>query len=174
MKIIVTVILSLIFSLLLTAQEKTAQEKTEQEIKKAQNFVLEDMDGDFVELSELTGEGPLLLSFWATWCKPCIEEMKELNKIYEEYKEAGFNLVAISTDSEKNVSRVKPFIKSKNYKFIVLLDTNSEVARLYYAQPIPYTVLLDANGSIVYSHLGYKKGDEKEIERLVKSLLEKS
>lgn len=169
MRKMITVILILIFSAILTAQENSARE-----IKKAQNFILEDLDGDFVELYDITGDGPILLSFWATWCKPCVEEMKELNKIYKEYKSEGFNLIAISIDSEKNVARVKPFIKAKNYDFTVLLDTNSEVARIYYAQVVPYTVLLDENGSIVYSHLGYKKGDEKEIEKLIKSLIEKS
>jgi peroxiredoxin len=169
MKIFITVLLTLAFTISLTAQQESVKET-----KKAQNFMLEDLEGEYVELNELTGDGPLLLSFWATWCKPCIEEMQELNKIYEEYKSDGFNLVAISVDSEKSLSRVKPFIKSKNYDFTVLLDTNSEVARLYYAQPVPYTVLLDSDGTIVYSHLGYKKGDEKELEKLIKSLIKKS
>jgi cytochrome c biogenesis protein CcmG/thiol:disulfide interchange protein DsbE len=169
MRKMITIILILIFSVILTAQEESGPD-----IKKAQNFILEDLDGEFVELYKITGDGPILLSFWATWCKPCVEEMKELNKIYEEYKSQGFKLVAISIDSEKSVSRVKPFIKSKNYEFPVLFDTNSEVARIYYAQSVPYSILLDENGSIVYSHLGYKKGDEKEIEKLIKSLLGKS
>ena len=169
MKFFIAVFLMLSFSISIVAQDESGRE-----IKKAQNFILEDLDGDFVELNELTGEGPLLLSFWATWCKPCIEEMRELNKIYEQYKSDGFNLVAISVDSEKSLSRVKPFIKSKNYDFTVLLDTNSEVARMYYAQPVPYTVLLDPEGTIVYSHLGYKKGDEKEVEKLIQSLIKKS
>jgi len=169
MRKMITVILILIFYIALSAQQEAGQD-----IKKAQNFILEDLDGEFVELYEITGDGPILLSFWATWCKPCVEEMKELNKIYEEYKSEGFNLVAISIDSEKSVSKVKPFIKSKNYDFIVLLDTNSEVARTFYAQAVPYSVLLDENGSIVYSHMGYKKGDEKEILNLIKSLIGKS
>ena len=169
MRKMTTVILMLIFTVVLTAQDNS-----EQEIKKAHNFILEDLDGDFVELYDITGDGPILLTFWATWCRPCVDEMKALNRIYEDYKSEGFNLVAISVDSEKSVARVKPFIKSKNYDFTVLLDTNSEVARTFYAQIVPYTVLLDENGSIVYSHMGYRKGDEKEIVKLVKSLIEKS
>ena len=114
-----------------------------------------------------------LLSFWATWCKPCLEEMVEFNKIYEQYKDKGFSLLAISTDTEKSVAKVKPYIKSKGYNFPVLLDTNSEAARKFYAQQMPYTVLLDKNGNIVYTHLGYMKGDEQKVEKLITDLLEK-
>lgn len=139
--------------------------------KQALNFKLESIDGQKVELSKLYGKGPILISFWATWCKPCIEEMVELNKIYEELKDKGFNLIAISTDNEKTISKVKPFIKSRGYNFTVLLDTNSEVARKYYAQQIPFSVLLDKDGKVVQTHLGYKKGDEKKLREKIISLL---
>jgi len=141
--------------------------------RKAPNFKLVNLDGKYVELDKETGSGPVLLSFWATWCKPCLEEMVEYNKIYEQYKEKGFTLLAISTDTEKSVAKVKPYVKSKAYNFTVLLDTNSEVARKYYAQQMPYTVLLDKSGNIVYSHLGYMKGDEQKVEKLITELLEK-
>ena len=141
--------------------------------RKAPNFKLVNLDGKYVELDKETGGGPVLLSFWATWCKPCLEEMVEYNKIYEQYEDKGFTLLAISTDTEKSVAKVKPYIKSKGYNFPVLLDTNSEVARKYYAQQMPYTVLLDKSGNIVYSHLGYMKGDEQKVEKLITELLEK-
>ena len=86
-------------------------------------------------------------------------------------KEKGFNMVAISTDTEKSVSKVKPFVKSKDYPFTVLLDTNSEVARKYYANAMPYSVILDSKGNIVYSHLGYKKGDELQVRKKLEELL---
>ena len=149
--------------------------QNEEDIKgrKAPNFKLVNLDGKYVELDKETGSGPVLLSFWATWCKPCLEEMVEYNKIYEQYKDKGFTLLAISTDTEKSVAKVKPYIKSKGYNFPVLLDTNSEVARKYYAQQMPYTVLLDKSGNIVYSHLGYMKGDEQKVKKLITELLEK-
>lgn len=147
------------------------QEGETQSGKKAPNFKLEDLDGNYVELKNLIGKGPLLISFWATWCKPCLEELSEFKKIYNDLHPRGFNMVAISTDTEKSVSKVKPFVKSKDYPFAVLLDTNSEVARKYYANAMPYSVILDSRGNIVYSHLGYKKGDELQVRKKLEELL---
>lgn len=168
MRVLLLLTFVLIVSLPLTAQD-------EENItgRKAPNFKLVNLDGKYVELNKETGNGPILLSFWATWCKPCLEEMVEFNKIYEQHKDKGFTILAISTDTEKSVAKVKPYIKSKGYNFPVLLDTNSEVARKYYAQQMPYTVVLDKSGNIVYTHLGYMKGDEKKVEKLITELLEK-
>jgi peroxiredoxin len=141
-------------------------------MRRGPNFKLENLDGNMVELNTETGEGPILLSFWATWCKPCIEELSEFKKIYSEYKDKGFKMFAISTDDERTVAKVKPFVKSKGYDFNVLLDTNSDVARIYYAQAVPYSVILDKNGYIVYSHLGYMKGDEKNVREKLSELLQ--
>lgn len=165
--------LSLIIFVLFISLPILAQNEEDLSGRKAPNFKLLNLNGKYVELNKETGNGPVLLSFWATWCKPCLEEMAENNKIYNLYKEKGFTLIAISTDTEKSVAKVKPYIKSKGYNFTVLLDTNSEIARKYYAQQMPYTVLIDKSGNIVYSHLGYMKGDEQKIEKLISELLDK-
>lgn len=162
-KIILILFISLSFFSF--AQDELSQGKT------APNFKLESLDGNNFELTQALGKGPVLLSFWASWCKPCMEEMNELNKIYEELKEKGFTLLAISTDNEKTIAKVKPLVKSKGYNFTVLLDKNSDVARKYYAQQIPYSVLIDKDGKIVSSHMGYMKGDEKKLREKILSLL---
>ena len=166
-------LLLLITFLFFSSVPISAQNEEDITGRKAPNFKLVNLEGKYVELDKETGNGPVLLSFWATWCKPCLEEMVEYNKIYKQYKDKGFSLLAISTDTEKSVAKVKPYIKSKGYDFPVLLDTNSEVARKYYAQQMPYTVLLDKSGNIIYSHLGYMKGDEQKVEKLISELLEK-
>jgi len=159
-------LISILLILVLTSLPLYSQSESEG-IRKGPNFKAENLDGDIVELSSETGKGPVLLSFWATWCKPCIEELNEYKKIYEEYKDKGFKMFAISTDDEKTVAKVKPFVKSKNFQFPVLLDTNSDVARLYYAQSVPYSVILDKKGYIIYSHLGYMRGDEAKVKGII-------
>jgi len=167
MKIVFALIIVVLFSLFITAQESE-----ELAGRRAPNFVLENLDGDYVELNQEIGEGPILLSFWATWCKPCIEELTEFKKLYNEYKDKGFKLLAISTDSERTVAKVKPYVKSKNYDFPVLYDTSGDVARIYYARAVPFTVLIDKHGAIVYTHLGYMRGDEQVVNDKVKEMIE--
>ena len=142
-------------------------------LRKGPNFKLENLEGEVVELGKELGEGPVLLSFWATWCKPCIEELSEFKKIYNEFREKGFKMFAISTDDERTVAKVKPFVKSKNYDFPVLFDTNSDVARLYYAQAMPFSVILNKDGYIVYSHLGYMRGDELKVREKISKMVNK-
>ena len=148
-----------------------AQNNDELAGRRAPNFVLENLDGDYIELSKEIGEGPILLSFWATWCKPCLEELTELKELYKTYKDKGFKIIAISTDNEKTVAKVKPVVNSKGFDFPVVYDTNSEIARIYYAQQVPFSVLIDRNGAIVYSHLGYMRGDEIVISNKVKEMM---
>ena len=167
MKILLILLSVTFFSLSLFSQDNSAG------IRKGPDFTLEDLDGNLVELDQEVGEGPILLSFWATWCKPCLEELNEYKKIYNDYKDKGFKMFAISTDDENTVAKVKPLVKSKGYNFPVLLDTNSDAVRLYYAQSIPYSVILDKKGMIIYSHLGYMKGDEVNVKNIVVSEIDK-
>jgi cytochrome c biogenesis protein CcmG/thiol:disulfide interchange protein DsbE len=167
MKIISALLIFVFISLPLLSQSES------EGIRKGPNFKAENLDGDIFELNAEIGEGPILLSFWATWCKPCIDELNEYKKIYDEYKSKGFKMFAISTDDERTVAKVKPFVKSKNFKFPVLLDTNSDIARQYYAQSVPYSVILDKKGYIIYSHLGYMHGDEDKVKSIISSEINK-
>jgi len=167
MKILTTILLLFFISVSLHSQGQS------EGIRKGPNFKAENLDGEMVELNAEVGEGPILLSFWATWCKPCIEELNEYKKIFEDYKDKGFKMYAISTDDERTVAKVKPFVKSKNFMFPVLLDTNSDIARLYYAQSVPYSVILNKKGLIIYSHLGYMRGDEAKVKEIISSEINK-
>ncbi|MFH0765393.1 MAG: TlpA disulfide reductase family protein [Calditrichota bacterium] len=138
---------------------------------KAPDFTLPDMDGNKFKLSEKLKQGPVLLDFWATWCKPCTQELPEIERLYKTYADKGLQVTTISLDNPKSKSKVKPFVKGAGYTFGVLYDTNSETRSLFGGNTIPLTMLISQEGMIVYRHLGYNAGDEKELEQAVRLLL---
>ncbi len=155
-------VLLAIFCFGLTAE---AQEKT------APDFTLPTLEGKNYQLSKNLGKGPILINFWATWCIPCREEMKKLKEIYQTYEKDGLQILSISIDDPKTVSKVKSYINTNRFPFTVLLDTNNEVFQLYKGTNPPLSLLLDRNGKIVYEHTGYRKGDEKKLEEKIAALI---
>ena len=140
---------------------------------KAPDFKLKNLEGDVVRLYEMLEEGPVLLDFWALWCKPCLKAFPGLQKILNEYKDRGLSVVAISVDGPKSRAHVGPLIKSKKYTFEVLLDTQGRIAKKYGAILLPRTVLLDQDGKIVYAATGYRPANHDKIEAALESILPK-
>ena len=137
----------------------------------ASDFSLRDLEGKSVSLSELKGK-VVIMSFWATWCGPCKEEMPHLQKLYGELHDKGLTVLSIATDDARSASRVKPFIKKNGYSFPVLLDRDSTVIATYNPpKTLPYTVVIDQKGEVVKRHSGYNPGDEEELRHLVEGLL---
>jgi peroxiredoxin len=153
------------------AEESTPAEEEKVEFSQCPDFHLQDLQGQRVALEDLLGKGPILISFWATWCKPCIKELPHLQEMYDEYREQGFLVIAISEDTPRSLSKVKSFIAGKKYDFLVLLDENNAVQRKFNFRQLPYTVLLDSEGYIHYKRMGYRPGDEAAIEEKLLPLL---
>lgn len=137
----------------------------------ANNFSLESVDRETITLNDCLGKGPILLCFWSSCCKTAIAQIEDFASLYEKYKNAGFNLLAIATDDVKTVAKVKPLVKIKKFNFPVLYDTERSVARKYYAYNNPFCVLIDKNGRIIFSHLGYMKGDKRQMDLMIEELL---
>ncbi len=136
----------------------------------ATDFTLPDINGKKVSLSDFQDQ-VVVMSFWATWCGPCKEEMPHLEKMYKEKASEGFTVLSISTDDARSASRVKPFIKKNQYTFPVLLDKESKVITQYNPnKTLPFTVVI-SKGEIIKSHQGFNPGDEEELAELVSKLL---
>jgi peroxiredoxin len=142
--------------------------------KKAPDFTLPDTDGGKFKLSEALKKGPVLIDFWATWCKPCIQELPYISELDKRHGEKGLQVVTITIDSPKSQSKVKPFVKGSGYNFRVLLDGDMEVRKLFGGKDIPLTILISQSGTIEFMHIGYSPGNEKELFKVVDSFMAKS
>ena len=101
--------------------------------------------------------------------------VEDIQRLHDQYAEKGLQVLAVTIDSPKSQSRVKPFIKGRRYTFPVLFDGTQDVfAKLQGKGSVPYVVVLDSEGVIRYRHTGYRPGDEKELERVVVELMEAS
>ena len=134
---------------------------------------LKTMNGTEVRTDTLSNGGkPFIIDFFATWCKPCNRELDAINEVYEEWQEeTGVKIYAVSIDQAQNINKVKPLVSNQGWEKDVLLDPNSEFLRAVGGQMIPYTLVVDAKGKIVYKHSGYTDGAETELIKKVRELL---
>jgi cytochrome c biogenesis protein CcmG/thiol:disulfide interchange protein DsbE len=132
---------------------------------------LKAIDGSSINVKESAATGAILLNFWALWCEPCRAEMRYLNDLYNKYKEKGFTIVGINQDSPKSVAKVRSYISAHKINFPIVLDPNFEIFNSMNGQVLPYSLLIDKNGKIVYRQTGYVPGDEKKIEAEISQTL---
>jgi cytochrome c biogenesis protein CcmG, thiol:disulfide interchange protein DsbE len=140
--------------------------------EKMPSIVIKNLEGQDVDLQKLTSNGKItIVSFWATWCSPCKKELSNMNELIGEWKEKyNVQIVAISIDDSRNAFKVKPYIEGVKWSFDVLIDVNQDTKRSLNYPNVPYTLLVDQNGNIVYKHTGYTEGDEYVLEDKIKAL----
>jgi len=130
------------------------------------------LSGEDIDLASYAQNGKItVVSFWATWCAPCKRELDAINEVYADWQEKyNMELIAVTIDSERALSRVGPMAEEKGWEFTVLSDTQNASQQALGFQTIPQTFVVDLNGDIVWSHNGYKDGDEKELEEVIGGL----
>lgn len=130
------------------------------------------LDGKTVNIQKYTQSGKItVLSFWATWCKPCQQELDAIAELYPDWqKKYGVQLVAVTIDTQRALAKVAPMVESKGWEYIILSDANGAMPAALNFQSIPQTFLLDAKGNVVYEHTGYLPGNEYDLEEKIKAV----
>lgn len=131
----------------------------------ATDFTLVDINGNAVSLSQYLGKGPVLIDFWATWCKPCMAELPHLQRMYDARKKDGFVVLAISMDGPETEAEVVPTARMLGYTFPILLDPETRAVSLYNPRrAAPFSVLIDRRGRVFKRREGFNAGDEASLE----------
>jgi thiol-disulfide isomerase/thioredoxin len=132
-----------------------------------------DMGGKPISFNETIEKGKVtLISFWATWCIPCKQEIKNIKMKLEGWqKEADFNFMTVSIDDSRATAVVKTYAKSQGWSFPTYLDPNSDLKRSLNFQNVPFSMIVDQNGKVVYQHTGYEEGGEDDLFERIKVLV---
>ncbi len=136
------------------------------------NAEIQNLQGQTLDASSLQNEGhPLIVSFWATWCKPCISELNAFHDYYLDLEEeTGVKVIAISIDDPRTMSKVAPFVAGQAWDYSVYLDPNSNLRRAMGVNNVPHTFLFDGDGKIVWQANKYVPGEEVELAHKVEAL----
>lgn len=137
-----------------------------------ENITIKSLDGKTVQTSVIQNEGkPMIISFWATWCKPCNRELNTIKEVYEEWQEeTGVKLVAVSIDDAKSTARVKPHVDGMDWEYEVYLDANQDFKRAMGVVNVPHTFVVNGKGEIVWQHTSFVEGSEEELYEVVKKV----
>jgi len=157
------------FLSLIMCMNAFAQDNVKQVIPAAS---IKNIKGEKVNSATITNDGkPILLNLWATWCKPCIQELSNLSSLYDDWKEAtGVKIVAVSVDDVRNSAKVAPFVNGKRWEYEVYLDENGDLKRAMNVNNVPHAFLIDGNGKVVWQHNSYAPGDEEKLYEVIKQV----
>ena len=129
------------------------------------NVQLKDVNVKTLHTGSISNDGkPVIISFWATWCKPCLRELKAIHEVYPDWQdETGVKMIIVSIDQAQDANKVKPLVDGFGWEYEVLLDPNGDFKRAMNVQNVPHVFVLDGKGKIVYNHAGYVDGGEEDI-----------
>ena len=134
------------------------------------NYDVKDLNNKWVKLEALTGKHYTIIDFWATWCKPCVNALPKINELYKDYNSNHIKFIGVNIDGTRNQSKIKPFIRSLEIDYSIILDPNQEIMNDLNVSVMPTLIILDGKQNEIFRHEGFHQGDEKIIENKLKQL----
>jgi thiol-disulfide isomerase/thioredoxin len=161
-----------LISFLLITTVVLSQSPNATRLKMLPSIDIKDVSGNPYNTSKIINDGnPIIISFWATWCKPCIKELTAMSEVYSDWQEeTGVKIYAVSIDDARSSTQVKPLVNGKNWDYTVLLDPNGDFKRAMNVGPIPHTFLINGKGEIVWQHTSFSEGGELDLIKLVRKI----
>lgn len=163
MKKILSILFILFLGLSLFAQDEIAG-------RKLPSVDIKTLNGEIFNTGSIDNAGkPIVISFFALWCKPCQKELNAIADVYEDWQEeTGVKVVVISIDDARSMSNVKPTIDGNNWEYEAYLDPNGDFKRAMGVNMIPHLFILNGDKGVVYQHTSYAEGGENELFEIIK------
>jgi len=151
----------------------TAVAQEGESAKKLPSVTIKTLDGKDFNTADIQNDGkPIIVSFWATWCRPCLKEMTAFADNYEEWQaETGVKIYAISTDDARTKANVLPMVNGRGWEFEFFIDTNGDFKRAMSVSQVPHTFIINGKGEIVQQHTSFADGYEQELFEFIKTLV---
>lgn len=139
---------------------------------KLPSVTVTDIKGTKINTNQLSNNGkPMIISFWATWCKPCVKELTTIAEVYGDWQEeTGVKLIAVSIDDSRSSAQVKTLVNGKSWEYEVLLDLNADFKRAMNVNAVPHTFVVNGKGEIVWQHTSFSEGAELDLIDVVRKL----
>ena len=149
----------------LTAREGTGRTIPEVTIKT--------LEGRDFQTTQFDNKGkPYVVSFWATWCRPCLKELNAIADIYPEWQDLGFKLIAVSTDDARTRANIQPMVNGRGWEYEFYHDENGDFRRAMGVNSVPHTFIINGEGEIISQHTSFVDGMEWEMYDKLMELLE--